>query len=125
MRRKTQNASCVSFNIVQIKHCASFALLNLIQLTHCALLHYASIDQNRMRYLFCVLHNLKDIYSTSVICVLLNMRLATQKASCVYFNIVQKKHCASFAVFNLIQRTYYPYFVMHKLMKTEWPEAKS
>ena len=76
-------------------------------------------------YLFCVLHNLKDIYSISVICVLLNMRLETQKASCVYFNIVQKKYCASFAVFNLIQRTYYSYFVMLRLMKTEWSESKS
>ena len=77
-----------------------------------------------MLRLFCVLHDLKDIY-TCVVCILLNMRLETLKTSCVYFHIVQKKHCASFAVFNLIQSTYYPYFVMFRLMKTEWPEAKS
>ena len=35
MRLETQKASCVYFNIVQKKHCASFAVFNLIQRTYC------------------------------------------------------------------------------------------
>ena len=67
----------------------------------------AKIDENKMRYLFCVPHDVKD--------VLLNMHCKTQNASCVWF--VQTKHCASSSVLNLIQITYYALCTMLRLIK--------